>query len=267
MGLFAAILSIGWINQHRKEFFIGVGVVIGLLIYAFYVRHKRIKAYQAQQLEIQQREEPKRQELEPAAEPEPSVSFPDEIDGKTIAYHYPDVKLIPPTVASPARVGQSVTLRDTGDTVQVHCGVLHLGDMPKSRLSDMVRDWNAAGDPVVAYVSKVSGNEIEIAIAFYRDATIRFLSKHPDAKLVKLNGKPDEIAFYSKGMECEIEEDFDSEKYLVLCDGLEIGKLPASAVAYAKNHEIDPADLSVVIAEIDYDDDRDRDVISVYIAD
>ena len=94
-----------------------------------------------------------------------------------------------------------------------------------------------------------------------------FLARSRDAKLFKLTGKQDDLAFYSVGSRCHVEEDEDNpDKYNVTCDHSIIGRLPASAITYAKKIGSLPEHLSVIIAEIDYDIEKDRDIISVYIA-
>ena len=94
-----------------------------------------------------------------------------------------------------------------------------------------------------------------------------FLARNSDAKLFKLTGKQDELAFYSVGSRCHVEQDDDDpDKYNVTCDQSIIGRLPAAAISYAEKLESLPEDLSVIIAKVDYDIEKDRDIISVYIA-
>ena len=94
-----------------------------------------------------------------------------------------------------------------------------------------------------------------------------FLARSPEAKLFKLTGRPDDLASYEVGNRCHVEEDDEADgKYNVTIDGIIIGRLPSSAVSFAEKIESLPEDLSVIIAEIEYDMDKDRDIISVYIA-
>ena len=94
-----------------------------------------------------------------------------------------------------------------------------------------------------------------------------FLARSPEAKLFKLTGKPEELAFFEVGNRCHVEEDDEADgKYNVTVDGMIIGRLPSSAVSFAEKIDSLPEDLSVIIAEIEYDMDKDRDIISVYIA-
>ena len=100
----------------------------------------------------------------------------------------------------------------------------------------------------------------------YTEDVEKFLARNDDAKLVKLTGKPDDLASYEVGCRCHVEEDIEKEKYAVTCDGDVIGYLPSSAITYAEKHETDPECLDVIIAEVEYDYDKERDIISVYIA-
>ena len=94
-----------------------------------------------------------------------------------------------------------------------------------------------------------------------------FLARSPEAKLFKLTGKPEDLASYEVGNRCHVEEDDESDgKYNVTVDHMIIGRLPASAVSFAEKIESLPEDLSVIIADVDYDLESERDIISVYIA-
>lgn len=102
----------------------------------------------------------------------------------------------------------------------------------------------------------------------WSESVENFLARNSDVKQVKLGGKPDDIAIYSIGNRCHVEVDEeDNERYNVTYDGFVIGRLPASAVAYAEKHDCDPEYLSVIISEIEYDYEKERDIISVYISD
>lgn len=102
----------------------------------------------------------------------------------------------------------------------------------------------------------------------YSEDLDKFLARNDNAKLVKLTGKPEEFADYAVGYRCQIEEDDESDdKYNVICGGSIIGRLPASAISYAQKHDILPDCLVAIIADVDYDFEKDRDIISIYIAD
>lgn len=95
-----------------------------------------------------------------------------------------------------------------------------------------------------------------------------FLGRNPNAKQIKLVGKPEEFAFCEVGNRCHVYADEDDpEKYNVFCGDDLLGRLPSSAVTYAEKNDCPPEDLAVIIAEIDYDLEKERDIISVYISD
>ena len=94
-----------------------------------------------------------------------------------------------------------------------------------------------------------------------------FLARNDDAKLYKLTGKQEDLAIYNVGSRCHVEQDDeDPDRYNVTCDHCIIGRLPSAAISYAEKIEALPEDLSVIIADIDYDIEKERDIISVYIA-
>lgn len=282
MGFIAGIIGIGWLVEHIKEVLIVIGIIVALIIYR---RHVKIKQYQAYQAKLEADRLEKERQAKAAAEREARIAaqkaaeeeekrkseanrityLPDEIDGKFLVYRYMDVCLDSPNT-SIAELGDAVSFQDNDDIIQVIQGRQHIGNMPQNNLSKMIRDWNISGDPVYSFVNKVTSGRVEIALGFYQDTISKFLSRNPDAKLVKLIGKPDELAFYNKGETCEVEHDLDTDHYLVTRDGVSIGRLPASAVTYAEKHEIEPDELEIMIAEVDYDVEKDRDIISVYIS-
>lgn len=205
-----------------------------------------------------------------APDPEPTITIPESIDGKRIAYSYSDVKLITPAGVPESRIipTQQLTLIEDGEEIKVNQGEIYIGSLPKNRLSGMVHDWNKKGDPYLSYLSHYDddGLDIEIHLVFYADILASYLKRNPNAKLVKLTGKPDELACPAIGQECEVEFDDDKEKYFVSQDSSLIGWLPASATKYADDHGLSPEDLDIIVADIDYDFEKDRDIISVYIS-
>ena len=205
-----------------------------------------------------------------AADPAPSVSFPEKYQDKNRVYFYPDVKIIGfPGGADLVVPGEPLSFSCSDNFVQLFQGSNLVGQMVENRLAGMVRDWEKAGDPVLGYVLEYSddGASAMIALAFYQDLLAKFLKKHPGAKPYKLTGKPDDLAFgYEVGSRCSVESDFDDpEKYNVVFDGSPIGRLPASAVHYAEEQGYDPEDLRVIVASVDYDLEKEHDVISVYL--
>ena len=202
-------------------------------------------------------------------EDEVRISIPPEINGKQIAYKYDDVQLISAGVHS-SKINPSVklTLKENNNKVEVYQGDLFLGTLPENRLSGMVHDWNIKGDPYLAYISYYSdaGEKVEIYLVFYNNKVERFTSKS-DTKQMKLTGKPEEFHAAFVGAECEAEYDFEKEKYFVTYEGSVLGTLPAAATKYAEAHNISPENLRIIVTAIDYDDEKDRDIITVCISD
>ena len=99
-------------------------------------------------------------------------------------------------------------------------------------------------------------------------AVYSFMREHPDGKEdVRLVGKADEYAFAEIGQVCTVEQDMDHDQcYLVLVDGMTIGALPTIAMRYAEKADKDPTELAVIVTDVDYDVEKDRDIFTVYIA-
>ena len=211
------------------------------------------------------------QEANHPEEPQqPKVVIPETYEGKQVAYRYPDVKLTPAGVPL-ARITPTtrLTLTDDGDQIKAMLDDIYIGSLPQNRLSGMVRDWDKNGDPYISYISSYNddGSEVEILLVFYADLIGRYLQRNSGAKLIKLTGKPDEFACPTVGGECEVEYDYEKEKYYVSYNADMIGWLPASAIKYAEDHGLEPNEMDVIIADVDFDYEKDRDIISVYISD
>ena len=99
-------------------------------------------------------------------------------------------------------------------------------------------------------------------------AVYSFQRSHPDGKEdVRLVGKPDEYAIVEVGEICTVEQDMDNEqRYLVLVDGVTIGALPSIALRFAEKADKDPTELAVILTDVEFDIDKDREVFTVYIA-
>ena len=272
----AAIFSAKWISEHSTEIIIGLVFIIVLIIYAVR-RKKRIiqqyaEAQRAQQLEAaaeaQRKAELQRIEKERAAAKASTVKpFPADIDNMQIEYSYRDVVLIPEGIRRNIIKGEELEFAISDDQITVKVNAIPIGYMKENRLAGMVRDWYAKGDPCKCYFISYTDDGPMIAIFFYSDVIGKFLKRNPEAKLIKLAGKPEDLAFYDVGNQCIVEQDLeDPDKFVVTCDNATIGRLPASGISYAEKHDCSPEDLSVIIAEIDYDIEKERDIISVYIA-
>ena len=273
----ATIFSIKWISEHIIYILLGFAFIIYLILYVIIKNHKIKRAAIAQQqeaarerarqAELQRIEQEKTAAAAKAKEAQnPTVHIPEEVDGKQCKYSYKDVIIIPMGTPSAAHPSDQLNLLNDGEHICVMVKDTLIGYLNENRLAEMVRDWDKSGDPYLCYFAEHTDNGPMIALFFYCDIVKRFQDRHPEAKQFRLAGKPDEFSFYSKGKDCSIEEDYETDKYQVLCDGGMIGFLPAAAVSYAEKHNISPEDLDIIIASVDYDPEKDRDVIYVLVA-
>lgn len=267
---------VSWIGEHITEILIGLAAFI-LLVVTISRRQRAVnRARAAVRSDASRQAAPASRPAPPAAaapvpaDPAPVISLPLSYQDKNRVYSYDDVKIVPvPGGASLVRPGEPLAFSCSPESVKIFQGSNCIGEMVENRLAGMVRDWEKAGDPVLGYVLKYSddGSSAMIALAFYQDLLARFLKKNPGAKPYKLAGKPDDLASdYVPGSVCSVESDFDDpEKYNVMFEYSSIGRLPASAIRYAEEQGCSPEDLRVIVASVDYDLEKDRDVISVYL--
>ena len=258
-------------------YFLGIFVAIIIFILIRFVHRAKVSKYAAIVERAQMEEKEKARRLAAEAERKrkaeplvPEVIIPYVHDNKQIAYRYPDVQLSSSDVSVSRLIpGKSLILKDNGSAIEVFQDSLYIGQLPNNRISGMVRDWNRNGDPYLAFLSYCSpdGHDVKIAMAFYVDKLAQLLSKNPNAKKIKLSGKPDDLADAIVGIECDLDYDPDMDCYKVIQNDFELGFLPASALKYAEDNQLDPDELTVVVSSVDYDVNKDRDVISVYISD
>ena len=210
-------------------------------------------------------------DLQPQEEQEKKeITIPQTYDGKPMAYHYSDVKVTSLGVPESEIIIENPLVFNVDiDHIKVIQDGINIGILPENRIAGMVRDWIRQNDPYVAYITSYndSAESFEIFLAFYTDIIGKFLERNKDAKLVKLTGKQEDFAYPVIGAKCEVEFDDEKDKYYVSLDGSRLGWLPATAIKYATDHDLEPEDLEVIISSIDYDLDKDREIISVYIAD
>ena len=273
--VFSFIVLFKWVSEHLVEVLIGLAVFIYIIVRI--ARRGRANRASASAPAAVSRPVPPPSPVVPVPVPAapdpvpvPSVSFPSTYNDKNRAYLYEDVKIVPVSDGAGFVVpGEPLSFSCSDDSVKIYQGAHCIGEMVENRLAGMVRDWEKAGDPVLSYVINYEkdGSAATIGLAFYQDLLAKYLQKNPGAKSYKLAGRPDDLAFgYVPGSLCSVESDFDDpEKYNVIFDGSPIGRLPASAVHYAEDQGYDPEDLRVIVASVDYDVEKDRDIISVYI--
>ena len=271
--VFSFIVLFKWVSEHLVEVLIGLAIFIFIIVRI--ARRGRVNRSSASAPAVVSRPVPPPAPVVPAPvsvdpDPSPSVSFPSTFNNKNRAYFYEDVKIVPvPDGAGFVVPGESLTFTCSDESVKIYQGAHCIGEMVENRLAGMVRDWEKAGDPVLSYVLNYEkdGSAATIGLAFYQDLLTKYLQKNPGAKSYKLAGRPDDLAFgYVPGSLCSVESDFDDpEKYNVVFDGSSIGRLPASAIRYAEEEGYSPDDLRVIVSSVDYDVEKDRDIISVYI--
>ena len=219
-------------------------IILVVLLFSYISsRRKRnvITAAERQQMEDQQRirriQEEERRHQEEAKQREiekPTVTFPEKVNNFNRVYFYPDVKIVPvPDGAAHVVVGEPLIFNIDDDPVSIFQGDYCIGHMVENRLAEMVRTWVNSEEPILAYVAEYSENGSSAMI----------------------------------GDICTVEHDYEHDRYNVISYGSVIGRLPASALTFAENQECDPEDLTVIVASCEYDFDKDRDVISVYLDD
>lgn len=200
----------------------------------------------------------------PAAPKEPvpvervSINFPEMGDRKPLAYSYPDVEIQPIGYAlRTVPIGSKVALHVSDAAVTVHYNDHKIGTLPESKIADMVRDWQRRGDPYGAnlVMKDVNKPDAQIAIGFYRDTPSKWKKRHTNAMRVKLGGHAEEGCIAGEDDICEVEYDFEKERYSVRYCGYHLGWLPKKALDYAEHQGAQPEDLTLLIEDVETDDD------------
>lgn len=178
------------------------------------------------------------------------LRFPSTIDGLHRVYQYTDVvlTLTPGALENPdfhpGKMLEIVPAVDIPNSPSDAAAMLDgnvVGFLPSNRLSGMVVDWHRDGKPIRAAVRTLDRKTgiVQIYLTFYSLRHYdQLLQSNPNPKNVRLTGNrnkdmQESIWCCEEGMECDIEYDDFKEKYLVLCDRMEIGYLPVSAEKYA----------------------------------
>lgn len=206
-----------------------------------------------------------------AASPDDPTA-PMEINGKTCAYQYHDVELIPDEkIAVEPLLCRLITFQPQGEDVAVLCKGVRVGAMKSGTLQRMVREWTENHDPIWAMITQADeeAHTASFELIFYRDELGYQLRKTPNPQKYRLTGNRSEeaqgnIAFCEEGKPCTVDYDWDKEKYVVSSDGLEIGCLPASAARIAE--EAGAENIKVFIADLKIDDEG-KTVVFVYVFD
>ena len=197
---------------------------------------------------------------------------PMDVNGKTCAYRYHDVTLIPDEkIAVEPLLSRLISFQPQGEEVAVLCKGVRVGAMKSGTLQRMVREWTENHDPIWAMITHADeeAHTASFELIFYRDELGYQLRKTPNAQKYRLTGNRNEeaqgnIAYCEEGKPCTVDFDWDKEKYAVCCDGLEIGCLPASAARIAE--ECGAENVKVFIADLKIDDEG-KTVVFVYVFD
>lgn len=177
----------------------------------------------------------KKQKIEPAKEVinQPAVPAPETVerapssidlfaDGWVLRYSYMLNLGDPVVFAARGHAGEPVEIKG----FDVLLNGAKIGTLTAERQVAMVEDYHRRGDVVRTFIRSVSGSEIGIELGFYKSVD------NLETKDYKVGGGSkyeDDRSLCSVGDAVMITEDFESEKLLVECDGVEIGTLSSSA--------------------------------------
>lgn len=217
-------------------------------------------------------------EVAPAPEAD-VVEFPGKIGQFVPAYHYEDVDLctLDETIfdVPDFAPGAALTLKHEPENehdphdVALFLDGRKVGYLYRGKLQDMANDWLATRRPVLAILTAVDDDakKARIALAFY-DVTRfkKLLRLHPNARTYRLTGNAnaemqENIELCSRGDLCDLDYDFDKEKYLVSA-GVDIGYLPASAARLVEDAGEDACEVFVASTGTS---DSGRAVVEVYV--
>lgn len=216
-----------------------------------------------------QQGQPKQQTIRQEQKQPEAISVPGMIDGQKCAYQYTKV---PVALASGINLESVFAQRIQFDLSRGNVALIvnnqFIGTIGNAKLSEMVSDWLRRGEPVFAVLTSYDDEKYTAAfdLYLYRDELKYLLRRYPDAKRYKLAGNrrgdmQDHICHCERGEECEIEYDYDKEKYLVSA-GFEIGYLPAAAAKVVE--EQGESNVAVYVAEVGSDDEG-IDEVAVYL--
>lgn len=204
--------------------------------------------------------EEKKESVFPASYSAPS--FNRSIDGYMKSYQYPDVSFIPVSGGHAfANPSDAIVFETDGKDVSLLQNEHKIGSMRNNRLSGMVVEWIEKELPVRAYVVHYAPDDSSamMAMAFYQDFLEKFKNDNPDHLIVKLAGKADEfMTEIPPGESCSIHYDYDLDKYEVSFGPFLLGYLPAAAMKFAEEQEVNPDSLCAVFAFSEETDTRTR---------
>lgn len=208
------------------------------------------------------------------------LTLPKKFFGFELAYDYADVNLFVPDsdAFSKMDIGTKLNAYQDPDNpydkkaVRFEWNNDTLAYFYRGKLQDMANDYLKFGGNVHGVVTALmpQDKKIQAHLGFYKGANqdefCDHLSKNSHAKKYKLTGNSSEnkqsnIMISHVGEKCDLEYDYDKDKYLVI-NGDSIGFLPASAAKLVE--ENGEESCSIFIAEIDTNDSGNY-YVSVYL--
>lgn len=219
----------------------------------------------------------------PQAQQEASIKLgcPSFYEGKEKRYSYNDVWLYIPDERiltwEQLKIGEFLNVEaETGNQYDPNAVVITLHGYivgylyKKDRRYSMANDWFRQSLPMLAQVESIDkqNNKLTVIIAFYDVPKLeRMLRYHPNPKPYRLSRSANEeaqdaIMFCSEGDEVTIEDDFDSDGYVIRDVGI-MGKLPISAAKIVDEYG-GANSCCAFVANKDYTDNG-KETVSVYI--
>ena len=202
------------------------------------------------------------------------LTLPERFFGFNKAYDYEDVNLFVPDshAFSKMNVGTKLNAYRDSDNeydknaVRLEWNSDTLAYFYRGKLQDMANDYLRFGGCVHGVITGLmpEDKKIQAHLGFYKgenyDRIRELYKKNPKAKSYKLTGSSSEskqsnIMICNVGDECDVEYDYDKDKYLV-SSGDELGYLPASAAKMIDEYGED--NCSVFISDIDTNDSGNR---------
>jgi len=153
--------------------------------------------------------------------------------------------------------------------IAVYVKDIKIGHVHKNLIQDMIHDFWARREIVNAYISEIRLDAIKMVIDFYVETKSKYEALKNDneqIKSFKLTGNTNEemqanIYISHEGESVTITYDYDKEKYLAKCSGLDIGYFLKSANDYLESIE---TSYEAYIEEI-YENENDKYCVRVII--
>lgn len=202
---------------------------------------------------------------------QPEIRVPPSIGGYKIKYQYRDVEAVPVSGGiNHVIIGEPLNIHTEQGYIYFFQRDQYVAALKNDTLLDMVQKWQARQDPVLAYIVYYSDDSFRarVALFFYRDPIKDFLKNRKYTKTFRLTGKPDSmlVTGVEVGQLCEVHYDLEKDQYEVETDEGRIGYLPAAALAFAEEYHKDPEYMQVIVSNVEFDDEKERDLIDVIVS-